>query len=387
MYPLLALSHLCILSLSTLESSLYTPLNARNPPPPPPSPCHPPRYTLSPPPITLSPQQVYFIRGNLTISTDYNRANVRDASSVVLMADRDNLAQVDDEDLDAVTLFTYLKLTGHIPASVFFTAELTFESNMVVLNRHIMQHRMDKEEDGAKQHNVRNKSFLTVKGRISGFTDYSILEIEEQIPLIGAERTRQQSFIASMKEGVRRVGTAGMGALRTSSKDNLDDSTGQHQTTVATTSAKPKSTFGLFSTSQRRSSHKGTVAVVESSSGSLLTRPTPLSSDNDTMPSLVPRRQSMKPNSANSSAKNTPRQHNSVTNPLLRQASSMMARLPEGMSPRTPERSTNHVEAEIGPVVEVHELPVFASGRAFVPGRDETTYLTPLTRRMICTSN
>ena len=310
---------------------------------------------------------MYYIRGNLSISADYNRANVRDASTVVLMADRDNLAQVDDEDLDAVTLFTYLKLTGHIPSTVFFTAELTFESNMVVLNRHIMQHRLDRERDD--KHNVQNKSFLTVKGRISGFSDYAVVESTESPPILGSSHGRQQSFMhsfsKSMKEGVMSVRSGGMGALlRPSGKDSKDNSVSEDPNgryagmDNSQTSVKEKSKSWSIS-SQKRGNHQSTVVAVES-----------VDAVSNEMSSHVHRLHTIKSssgNSAHSSARNTPRQH-SAMNPLLRQASTMLHQLPEGMSPRTPRSTTNNVEAEIGPVVEVHELPVFASGRAFVPG-------------------
>lgn len=80
--------------------------------------------------------------GELRKAADFNRANIIKASSVVHLADRNKLARVDDEDLDADTLFTYLKIEKHIPVHVFFTAELTFESNMVVLNSNVVQHQL-----------------------------------------------------------------------------------------------------------------------------------------------------------------------------------------------------------------------------------------------------
>ena len=82
------------------------------------------------------------------------RSNVRSASAVVNLADRNRLARVDDEDLDAETLFTYLKLEKHIDKKVFFTTELTFESNMVVLNTNVLQRVKDTE----KKMSLMNKS-------------------------------------------------------------------------------------------------------------------------------------------------------------------------------------------------------------------------------------
>ena len=37
---------------------------------------------------------VYWIRGNVTTSNDFNRANIRDAFSVVFLASRDSVTQV-----------------------------------------------------------------------------------------------------------------------------------------------------------------------------------------------------------------------------------------------------------------------------------------------------
>lgn len=280
------------------------------------------------------------------------------------MADRDNLAQVDDEDLDAVTLFTYLKLTGHIPSTVFFTAELTFESNMVVLNRHIMQHRQERERD-VKLKEYNQKSFLTVKGRISGFSDYAVVERIESPPIIGNSLGRQQSFMQSfsksMKEGVMSVRSGGMGSfLRpTFNKDNnnnSENSSGQYSgMDNSQTSVKEKSK-SRSNLSQKRGNHQNTVlAVIETEV-------------NETK-SNTHRPHNSLLHSAHSSAKSTPRQHHSAINPLLRQVGNGMSQLPETLSPRTPRSTTSNVDNEIGPAVEVHELPAYASGRAFVPGK------------------
>ena len=88
---------------------------------------------------------VYWLRGDMTKSFDFNRSNVSAASAVVLLADRNKLARVDDEHLDATNLFAYMLLEKHMPLNVFFTAELTFESNVVVLNSSV-EHRIDQEK-------------------------------------------------------------------------------------------------------------------------------------------------------------------------------------------------------------------------------------------------
>jgi hypothetical protein len=84
--------------------------------------------------ITEAFEDCYFIRGKITSSTDFNRTNIRDALAVVLLASRDSVTKVEEENLDSDTLFSYLKLEKYIPRNVFFTVELTCVSNMAVLN-------------------------------------------------------------------------------------------------------------------------------------------------------------------------------------------------------------------------------------------------------------
>lgn len=49
------------------------------------------------------------------------------------------MLQVEEENIDSGTLFTYLKLEQFIPRGVFFSVELTCSSNMAVLNATIMR--------------------------------------------------------------------------------------------------------------------------------------------------------------------------------------------------------------------------------------------------------
>lgn len=79
-------------------------------------------------------KDVYFMRGRLTSGKDFNRSNLRYAHAVVLLANKDSATKIEEEYLDADTLFAYLKLEKHIPNHVFFTIELTCASNMTVLN-------------------------------------------------------------------------------------------------------------------------------------------------------------------------------------------------------------------------------------------------------------
>ena len=79
-------------------------------------------------------RDIYFMRGRLTSGKDFNRSNLRYAHAVVLLANKNSATKIEDEYLDADTLFAYLKLEKHIPNNVFFTIELTCASNMTVLN-------------------------------------------------------------------------------------------------------------------------------------------------------------------------------------------------------------------------------------------------------------
>lgn len=82
---------------------------------------------------------VYFLQEILTTSQGFNASNVRDAFAVILLASRDSVTMVEEENLDAETLFAYLKLERYIPRYVYFTVELTCSNNMAVLNSTIMR--------------------------------------------------------------------------------------------------------------------------------------------------------------------------------------------------------------------------------------------------------
>lgn len=77
---------------------------------------------------------VYFLRGSLTRTAIFNRANIDEAFAVVLFAHRDEVTKevqgVNEYNADSDTLFTYLKLEQHVPRNVFFTVELTCSENM-----------------------------------------------------------------------------------------------------------------------------------------------------------------------------------------------------------------------------------------------------------------
>ena len=82
---------------------------------------------------------VYFLQEVITSSQGFNASNVRDAFAVILLASRDSVTMVEEENLDAETLFAYLKLERYIPRYVYFSVELTCSNNMAVLNSTIMR--------------------------------------------------------------------------------------------------------------------------------------------------------------------------------------------------------------------------------------------------------
>lgn len=82
---------------------------------------------------------VYLLVGSLTRSAIFNKTNIEEAFAVILLASRDNITKVEEENIDSGTLFAYLKLEQYIPRHVFFSVELTCSSNMAVLNATIMR--------------------------------------------------------------------------------------------------------------------------------------------------------------------------------------------------------------------------------------------------------
>ena len=93
--------------------------------------------------IASTYRDVYFIENSITTSAGFNASNVRDAFAIVLLASRDSVTMVEEENLDAETLFSFLKLERYVPRHVFFTVELTCSNNMSVLNSTIMRRSRD----------------------------------------------------------------------------------------------------------------------------------------------------------------------------------------------------------------------------------------------------
>jgi hypothetical protein len=89
--------------------------------------------------IRSTHKDIYYIDNSITSSVGFNASNVRDSFAIILLASRDSVTMVEEENLDAETLFAFLKLERYVPRYVFFTVELTCPNNMSVLNSTIMR--------------------------------------------------------------------------------------------------------------------------------------------------------------------------------------------------------------------------------------------------------
>lgn len=82
---------------------------------------------------------VFWIKGTVREAHDLRTANVKKASAVVLLADRNRLLETKGDEGDADTMFQFLKLEKLMPPHVFFTVELFFESNLSILNSSVVK--------------------------------------------------------------------------------------------------------------------------------------------------------------------------------------------------------------------------------------------------------
>jgi voltage-gated potassium channel Kch len=112
------------------------------------SPTEPERWTA----IKEKYNDVYFLRGSLTRTAIFNKANIDDAFAVILLCHREDKKKevvglhlssfsclspnrrlqqgVNEYNADSDILFTYLKLEQYVPRNVFFSVELTCSENM-----------------------------------------------------------------------------------------------------------------------------------------------------------------------------------------------------------------------------------------------------------------
>lgn len=107
---------------------------------------------------------IYLVIGTVTKMETFKRINVSAAFSFVLLASRDDVTVVDNESVDAKTLFAYLRLEQFIPKHVMFSVELTTTSNMTVLNATIMRREREAAEEEAKKELALNRMRRQIAG-------------------------------------------------------------------------------------------------------------------------------------------------------------------------------------------------------------------------------
>jgi hypothetical protein len=127
---------------------------------------------------------IYFVKGNLTdIEHVLSKINIKFAYSLVLLAARGKNSKIDEESIDAPTLFAYLKIESNIPENVFCTVELNCASNMSVLNATIMRKSQITEEKHKRKLELEDK--VTDLGPSTPFSTISspskILKVVEEI--------------------------------------------------------------------------------------------------------------------------------------------------------------------------------------------------------------
>ena len=140
-------------------------------------------------------KDIYYIENSITSSAGFNASNVRDAFAIILLASRDSVTMVEGENLDAETLFAFLKLERYVPRYVFFTVELTCSNNMSVLNSTIMRR--------SRGVAVNSKKFASRQVH-----DASIALSSDKDNRSGAKETLQHSQVRGTFSSQRKVVTA-----------------------------------------------------------------------------------------------------------------------------------------------------------------------------------
>jgi len=112
---------------------------------------------------------VFFVTGTLSSSTTFNKTNIKHAYAIILLSGRDNVTKVEEEYLDADTLFTYMKLEKYIPRNVFFGVELTCASNMAVLNSSVIRQVSEYNKLQAVQMQAQQGTTAATEGAVHEF--------------------------------------------------------------------------------------------------------------------------------------------------------------------------------------------------------------------------
>jgi hypothetical protein len=95
---------------------------------------------------------IYFMQGKIGSGQMLKKMNLKAAFSMSLMSARTVVNKVDEQNVNVGTLFTFLKVENLLPKNVFVSVELTSSSNMAVLNATIMRRVKEKVERTIRAH-------------------------------------------------------------------------------------------------------------------------------------------------------------------------------------------------------------------------------------------
>ena len=158
---------------------------------------YPPGWTA----ICATYNDIFFIRAGLNRTSIALKANIDNAFSLIFLATRDMITIVDDQSVDAVTLFAFLKLEQIIPKHVFCSLELSHTTNMSVLNATIMKRERRNYVDNAleklrtKKQQVENKY-----KKMQGIRKDSVLKSSRSFANEGAASLKKKKL---RKEGMQ----------------------------------------------------------------------------------------------------------------------------------------------------------------------------------------
>ena len=161
--------------------------------------------------------EVYFIRGKMTRSVDFNRTNIAKAKSVVLLAGRDHVTKVEEENLDAEALFAYLKLEKYIPRDVFFTVELTCVSNIAVLNSTVVRRFRTSQAAAHQARRLKEKEKLEeeMKKKMQQLADQESESSEDETPKAKKKRRKNRAKSGIEQEIFRPISEISKGTFST----------------------------------------------------------------------------------------------------------------------------------------------------------------------------
>jgi hypothetical protein len=158
------------------------------------------------------------------------------ASAMVLLADRNRLLSSKGDEGDADTMFQYLKLEKLLPPHVFFTVELLFESNLSILNSNVVRTALRRtrglgEEIAQAQAGMMSSSGLDFGGDTENASKESAVLSTGAMLLLRLTNSK----VHLNEEEERELEMEGnFGQQRASSRNSARLSESMHSTTTAT---------------------------------------------------------------------------------------------------------------------------------------------------------